>query len=298
MSYNIKFDNGKSPRDANSEEYIARIKNHFGYFSEAERKVASYIMEEKTAILNLSVQELSKRTATSPATIIRFCNTIGFRGYTELKFYIERSILSMSGENNHINKKDSINVIKQKLFNGHKSIIDDTFMVLNDAELEKAIDALSRAKKIQIYGEGSSGSIAGTAFNLFTNLGLNCNVHTDAFAQVATAANLSKNDVALGIAHSGRIINTIDALKVAKKSGSTTICITGYVDSPITDVSDIVLYCSAASSSNLSDWPSARISELSVIAVLQAGIMVKNYEKTSESMRNAREAFELKRVKL
>ncbi|MGE4282442.1 MAG: MurR/RpiR family transcriptional regulator [Clostridia bacterium] len=284
------------PIEIDQTEYLSRIRNHYSLLSDSEKRIANFILQSKTSIVDIPIKELAKKTDSSPATIIRFCQALGFKGYAELKFYIERELLSPFGEKEGINQNDSIKVLKQKIFQFQKQVIDDTLMVLNDEEIEKAIDAILKAQKIVLYGEGGSGTIALTAFHIFAQIGLPCQAHNDAFLQVMSASQLKKGDVAIGIAHSGRIINTMDALKLAKEQGATTICITGYANSPVTEYSDIVLYTSSKSSSTLSDMPAARISELNVISVLQLGVVAKNYDKSISSAKKAKQAFKLKRT--
>ena len=277
-------------------EYLARIRNHYHLLSDSEKKIADYILDNKDNILNLPISMLAEKIGTSAATIIRFCQSLGFKGYTELKFYVERELLSPVGEIEKIDKNDSIKVLKQKIFKFNKEVIDDTLMILDDSKVEKAIDAISGAQKINLYGEGGSGSIALSALNLFLQIGLPCSAFNDAFLQITSAAQLTKNDVAIGISHSGRAINTVDAMKVAKQKGATVICITGYANSPITEYSDIVLYTSSKTTHFLSDLPAARISELCVLSILQLGIVTRNYENFTGNIKKSKEIFKMKRL--
>lgn len=277
-------------------EYLSRIKNHYHQLSDTEKRIADYILQNRTSIVDIAIQKLAQETQTSAATIIRFCQALGFKGYTELKFYIEKELLSPLGEAEEINEEDSIKVLKQKIFNFNKKVIDDTLMILDDNELEKSINAIANAKRIVLYGEGGSGSIAITALHLFLQIGLPCNTFTEPFAQVMSASTLKKGDVAIGIIHSGRSINTIDAVSVAKERGATTICITGYANSPITKYSDIMLYTSSKTTNFLSDLPSARVSELCVLSILQLGVVSRNYEKFSGSIKKSKDMFKLKRM--
>jgi RpiR family carbohydrate utilization transcriptional regulator len=278
-------------------EYLARIRNHYNLLSESERKIADYIINQRETILQLTAAELAEKIGSSAATIVRFCRTLGFKGYTDLKFYIERELLSLVGAEEKIDKNDSVKVLKQKVFKFNQKIIDDTIMTLDDENLEKAIIAIANARKVDIYGEGGSGSIALTALNLLLHIGIPCNAHTDANLQILSALQLRKGDVALGISHSGRTINAIDALKIAQHNGATTICITGYAKSAITQYSDIVLYSSSKTSRFLSDLPAARISELCVLSAIQLGIVARNYEGFIGNVQKTKEIVEIKRVR-
>jgi RpiR family carbohydrate utilization transcriptional regulator len=79
-------------------EYLARIRNHYNLLSDSEQKIADYIINQRETILQLTAAELAEKIGSSAATIIRFCRAVGFKGYTELKFYIERELLSLVGE--------------------------------------------------------------------------------------------------------------------------------------------------------------------------------------------------------
>jgi DNA-binding MurR/RpiR family transcriptional regulator len=269
-------------------EYLTRINNHYEDLSESEKRIADFIMKEKTEVLKMPAQELADATETSAATVVRFCRTLGFKGYTELKFYIERELLSPSSELIQINRNDSVKVLKQKIFQFNKQVIDETLDILDDNALEKAIKAIIKANKVDIYGEGGSGATALNAMDLMIQIGLHCNYYHDAYLEMTAASQLHPGDVAIAISHSGRARNTVDSLTEAKKQGATTICITGYSNSPLAKQSDIILNTSVNSSEVLSDLPAARISELSVLGVIQMGILSSNYKKHSGQIQKAK----------
>ncbi len=276
-------------------EYMTRIVSHYESLSDAEKKIADFIIEKKTAILKMTTQEIADNTDTSAATVVRFCRTLGFKGYTELKFYIERELLSPSSEVIEIDRHDSVKVLKQKVFQFHKQVIDETLNILDDEALERAIKAIIKANRIDIYGEGGSGTSAQAAHNLLMQIGVPCNYYHDPILEITAAAQLHHGDVALAIVHSGRSKNTLDSLQEAKKQGATTICITGYTNSPVTKIADIVLHTSARTSEILSDLPAARISELCVLAVVQVAIVSNDYKKHTGQIQKGKEILKQKR---
>lgn len=279
-------------------EYLQRIQNHYESFSISEKRIAEYILTHHEQIPNLSTQALAKEADTSPASVVRFCRSVGFKGYTELKFYIERELLSPSADTFQITRGESVKVIKQKVFNFNKSVLDETMMILDDESLERAIQAIKRAKRIDMYGEGGSGSIAMSAVNIFMQMGIPCNTYTDAFLQITAASQLHPGDVAIAFAHSGEVINTIDAIREAKKQGAFTIGITGYANSTTSQYLDIELATSNKASNVLSDLPAARISELAVISVIQMALLANNYEAHAGQIQKAKDIFKVKRTRV
>ncbi len=278
-------------------EYLSRIKANYQQLSKLEKKVADYLLSNKTNAFEGSINTMAEKIGVSTATITRFCRSVGFKGFNELQFYVERELLSPSGEAEQINRTDSVKVLKQKLFGFNERVINDTMMVLDDNEVEKAINLIAKARKVNLYGEGASGASVMMAYNLFLQIGLPCEAFHDIFLEVMSASIMKKNDVALGISFSGSSINTIEALRVAKEQGATTICITGIVNSPITKYADIALYISSKESVYLCDLSAARISELCVIGLLQAGILTKNYEKYAGNIAKVKDVIKLKKIK-
>lgn len=279
-----------------STETIDRIVSHYDTYSEVEKRVADYILENQEGISTMTTAELARNCKTSPASIIRFSKAIGFKGFNELKYYMENQILSSYGIEQAIGKDDDIAMIKQKFAKLNQLIIDDTMQMLDNRQLEIAIDKLVNANRILVIGEGGSGAICISTYNLFLQLGLPCAVETDAFLQVMATTHLNENDVVVAIIHSGRSKNTLDSMRQAKINGATVICITGYQKSPMSEEADIVLHSTTRSTLSLSDVPSARISELCIIGVLQLGILARNFNKYTVNIEKSKEAYKLKRI--
>lgn len=60
---------------------IAKIKKHYSLFSSAEKKVASYIMNQPDSVLQMTVQQLASESETSAATVIRLGKKINVDGF-------------------------------------------------------------------------------------------------------------------------------------------------------------------------------------------------------------------------
>lgn len=49
--------------------YILKIEQHFEDFTQSERKIAKYILENRQDVITLSAQEIGVLTETSPASV-------------------------------------------------------------------------------------------------------------------------------------------------------------------------------------------------------------------------------------
>ena len=54
-------------------------------FTQSEKEISEYILNHGDAILNMSIKELAKKTYTSPATIVRLCQKLNYKGYNDFK---------------------------------------------------------------------------------------------------------------------------------------------------------------------------------------------------------------------
>lgn len=108
--------------------------------------------------------------------------------------------------------------------------------------------------------------------------------------QLASAANLTSKDVAMGISYSGQTIDTIEALRLAKEAKATTICITKFGNSPITEFSDIKLFVTSSEALFRSAAMASRMAQLNVIDVIFSIIACKKYNDIREYLENTSKA--------
>jgi DNA-binding MurR/RpiR family transcriptional regulator len=122
-------------------------------------------------------------------------------------------------------------------------------------------------------------------------LGINANAFLDSQMQFISASLLTDADVGIAICHSGTKRLTVEALKLAKASGATTICITSHPASPVAEVADIKLDTSAWEDLVHDDSPSVRNAQLALIDVIYEGIVMRAPQRARISLSKANEAI-------
>jgi DNA-binding MurR/RpiR family transcriptional regulator len=85
--------------------------------------------------------------------------------------------------------------------------------------------------------------------------------------------------VAVGISHTGTTIDTVDALRVARARGATTVALTNFDGSPLVAEADHTLLTAARETTFRSGAMSSRIAQLAVIDCLFAGVAQRSYEQ-------------------
>ncbi|AFZ92229.1 MULTISPECIES: MurR/RpiR family transcriptional regulator [Bacillus] len=262
------------------------------------RAIADHIVKEPKDVIHLSIIQLAEKTKSSEATIFRLCKRLGFSGYQDLKIALAQEIVQEPVQHIHeeMSPDDDIEVIIRKVFRTNISGLTDTFHLLDPADVEKAVEMIHRADRIEFYGNGGSGLIATDAYHKFMRTGINCIAHTDSHFQAMSAGLLGPESAVIGISHSGSNKDVLDAVKTAKSLGAGTIGITSYQKSPLTQISDVVLYTSTRETAFRTEAMSARLAQLSVIDTLYFATARLRQEKTLANLQQIRKMIAHKRL--
>lgn len=275
---------------------FVRIQGNYASLRAAEQRVADFILKNAEELIYLTVTELAERTETSESTVVRLCQKIGYKGYQEFKIVLARDLVEPTNAiYERIDPKDDLTAIKHKIFQANAQALQDTLEVLGDGELQRAIDAVATARRVEIYGVGGSGPIAFDAYHKCLKLGVPAIAISDSDMMAMSSALLGPGTVALGISHTGASRDVCEALHNARSAGATTICITHRATSPITQVSDIKLFTAAKETAFRSDAMSSRIAQLSIIDAIYVGVALRDYDRSTKTIARTREATAKKR---
>ncbi|HOB16489.1 MAG TPA: MurR/RpiR family transcriptional regulator [Defluviitoga sp.] len=223
----------------------ALINSRMYSFTKSEKQVADYVLNnKKNEITRLTITELASNCNVSEATVARFVKKAGFESFQDFKLN-----LALDNDDEIIEEEKDITIskddspqdilIKTKL--GFLQSIENTDAIIDMNKFLQAVNFIRSAKKIEIYGVGSSSAVGKILQYKLTRLGFPAYSIEDPHMQAISAATLGLGDLAFGISQSGSTKDTVDSLALAKKHGATTICLTEHVNSPITKYADVVL---------------------------------------------------------
>jgi len=272
------------------------LQSLFPSLKRAESRVASFILKNSQVIVHLTITELAEQCNVSEATIVRLSKKLGYSGYQDFKIALARDLVEpIKGIHEDVSPDDDMSTVARKVFNSAKQSLADTLRILHMGELEKAVEVMTKAKKIDFYGVGASGLVALDAHHKFFKTGLLTAAYIDPHIQAISASQLNPGDVAVGISHTGSSKDTIESLKIAKEVGASSICITSYMRSPITKTADINLIVSARETAFRSEATAARIAQLCLIDLLVVGISLGHQQVCFNAIDKMRSGIARKR---
>jgi DNA-binding MurR/RpiR family transcriptional regulator len=269
---------------------LIRLQEMLYHLKPSERKAAEFILQNPEVAVQLSVHKLAELCGVSEATIIRLTRSLNMGGFQELKLRIAGDLTKNVTANSYqeISMGGSVESIIQAVSNNNQQSIRDTVTVLSVEEVRRAADALSQARKIDVYGVGASAVIAYDVRQKFSRINWWCEAHSDFHAQLTSAVTLTDRDVAFGISYSGETEDIIQSLAEAKRQGATLISLTKFGKSPVADLADIRLYTSSVEQSIRSGAMASRIAQLNVIDILFVTIASQLQDEIIPRLENTR----------
>lgn len=278
------------------ESILLKIKSLYSVMGNSERKIADWITVNFQEIIGLSINELASRCGCGEATIVRFSRRLGLSGYQELKLKIaQESANTAAGGVLGIEESDHCYDIFTKRIHDIAVALENTKSVLDPDSIEKAATVIKDARRIVIFGLGNSASIAVDAQHKFLRAGLDAIAYCDNHMQAIAASHLHKGDVAIGVSHSGASIDVVDALKTARETGATTICITNFGESPINEHSDIILNTRSDETKYSILAMSSRIAQLAIFDAIYTYIVMHSNKAAVRAIKDAETALHSKK---
>lgn len=247
---------------------FSNIKSHYPTLHAAEKKVADYILEHGENVPKITVTELAERSQVSDATVVRFCQKIGYKGFYQMKIALAQDIVHPRNEFRPSVSQDKIGESIQNIFRLTIQNLQQTAYSIQSEDVRQSVQLIHHCQSLYLFAAGNSCPIASDAAYKFTKIGIPTVHSATPEMQVSSAYLMTSRDVALAISHSGESKQILTCLEIAKEQGAKTICITNFVKSPIGKFSDYHITTSAHDNVFYDDSVITRICEMAVIDTL------------------------------
>jgi RpiR family carbohydrate utilization transcriptional regulator len=260
-------------------------------------RIADFIAENAAEVVHMSVTEVAERAEASEGSVIGFCQAIGARGFQQIKLSLARDLVQpVQFIHEDLTPSDSIATVVEKIFQSDLQALQDTQKALDIQALSKAVDAIRKARRVEVFGIGSAAPIAEDANYRLLRIGIESRVSVDSHIQAITAALADPSTVVVTISHSGSTVETLAATKLAKEAGATTIAITNFGKSPLLAHTDIVLNTLARETQFRTEAMTSRIAQLAIVDALIACLALADYERSTKAIARTYEVLSTKRV--
>ncbi|MFC6181377.1 MurR/RpiR family transcriptional regulator [Lactiplantibacillus daowaiensis] len=248
--------------------YDYLIQEHYPTLTRSEKKVADYVLKVGSQLMYATMSDIKAATKVGDATIIRFCQKLGYNGFSDFKIEIAKEDFTKQEQTRPADYYDDISLHLQEALTATAKLIDP-------AKLDQAIDLLSQAGKVYLFGVGGSAQSGESFASILLRVGVQSTPVGDPHIQAQIASLLGPNDLVVGLSLTGRTKDTYDSLKIAKDNGAKILAITNNLNSPVAKLGDVVLQTAIEEFLN-GGSVAGRISQLYIGDVLTQGYEQRN----------------------
>ncbi|MDR2477735.1 MAG: MurR/RpiR family transcriptional regulator [Treponema sp.] len=275
---------------------LSLIETNRSNLRNSEIKVANFILANAEQVIHFSVSELADSVGVSDPTIIRFCRSIGFKGFQDFKISLAQSLIpSLRNIHEAVNESEQAPELIQKVFQANIDAIRNSLNTINTAAFEQAVEILARSEQIIFFGCGGSGAVAMDAYHKFFRIGIPCLWFNDSHMAAMAAAMMSEKHALIAISHSGSSKDIVDALHLANEKKAATLAIVSQEKSPVSKIAQYVLCVDSLERYFKPEPMSSRIAQLSVIDALCVGVSLLRKKDVLANLSQTRKALINKR---
>jgi len=275
-----------------SSAVFERIRQMRDALTPAERRVADLALNHPRSIINDPIVDIARKADVSQPTVIRFCRSLGCQGLSDFKLKLATGLTgTIPVSHSQVHLGDTATDFGAKVLDNTVSAILQLREHLNFDQVERAIDLLNGARRIEFYGLGNSNIVAQDAHYKFFRFGIPTIAYGDLYMQAASAALLGKGDVIVAVSKSGRAPELLRVLDVAMQAGAKVIAITSS-NTPLAKRATVALETDHIEIRESQLSMISRILHLVMIDILAVGVAIRRAvpsEDVAETVAKARQ---------
>jgi DNA-binding MurR/RpiR family transcriptional regulator len=262
------------------------ITSSFPGLTKKQKKVARFVLDNEYFVAFASVAEVAQKVDVSTATVVRFCQTLGYEGYPHLQAAIRQVFPHFMTTIQRLEARLASPLPESDLLARVCATdienIKRTMELADTETFETAVTELSRATGILVVGAGLSAPPALFFAHSLKVMGFPVQVVTTGGASLSLElCTLRPSDLLIGISFWRYFRETVEAMSWAKQIGANRIAITDSEVSPIAQLADYVFVA-------ISDGVAYSSSPIAPIFLINAFIAALSFELPDQTLNSLR----------
>lgn len=213
------------------------IKEKYDSIPKSQKPLADYFLENLDTIPFLNIYQIAEATQYSVASIVRFAQKLGFKGFSDFKSTIAQSYKE------NLKKQEIFHPLKLDKLKEHTLVavanqdiknINETLNLIDTKIFDQVVDLILNSKRVYTMGLGISFLLSQILAYQLNQVGIDAYFFrsnaTSFFDQILF---LSKDDLLIGFSFPPYSVETVEAAKFAKDRKIKVVSITNKSSSPI-----------------------------------------------------------------
>lgn len=281
----------------NQTQTLDIILEKYASLNNAEKRVAEITQRDPSAVIKMTIKELATMAQTSETTVFRFCDKLGYTGFSEFKINLALGLYEKEQElHSEISKVDVPYTVAQKMLNSYIDSAKKTIESNDIDNMEHIAKLLADANAIYFFGMGGSYSIADDARHKFIRIKQNTFAESDPHWQTLMAATAKENDVCVLISNSGSNKDLIDQIPYFKSRGLITVGISSDDTTPLAERTDYHLVACEEGARFVTEAMESRQTTMLLLDILFVIVGLQKMDAVEEGMVNIRQGIAKRRI--
>jgi RpiR family transcriptional regulator, carbohydrate utilization regulator len=259
--------------------FLARLGGAMPALRRSERKVAELVLREPGRIVSMNLATLSAEADVSEPTTIRFCRALGCRGFPEFKIRVAEALgAGAPFVHSAIEPDEGLRGIVDKIIGSSVDALRQLRTQLDIAAVERAVELIAKAKRIDLIGTGLSSVAAMDAHQKLMRLGVPTIFPPDSHQQRMSAATLTAEDVALAFSYTGQIRDVVRTAELARAQGAALVAVTRSA-TPLAALATVTIAVDTLENTFVYAPMTTRLAHLAVVDVLATAVALRAGER-------------------
>ena len=265
---------------------LRKIRQAYSSFHGNYIRIADQILRNPGLLIRDKVSDVAAACDCDSAQIIRFCQKLGFKGFTDMKRAISHDFIPLQTQVDpeSIGQKKGFQRLISDFRNDYIRTVNDTATMFEEETITAVVRAVRNAKKILICGTGASGIVAEDFQMKLVRMGYPVFQHSKPTMNKMMCSLMDKNDLLIAISFSGESADTLNYVRNAAKNGCKIAAITNYPNSPLAKIADYPLITAAEENDFRIGAMTSRLSQLMTVDILAIMLALKDAEKTERNL--------------
>jgi DNA-binding MurR/RpiR family transcriptional regulator len=230
-----------------SGDLIELLRRHYDQFTESQKRIAKYIIEQSQAVAFSTVDKIAAELDMNPSTIVRFTYRLGLDGYPDLQ---ERIRALVRGQLSRIGTPANESQVARRLqntsFGGSLSHdwenLGRTIAGIDVDCVERAVNLIANGRRIYVVAGFSTFPVALYFAQILERLrsGISLLPSNDAFA-TARLVNMKPEDCVVAFTFPRYARETYRIALWAKENRANVVAVTDSPISAVGQLADVVL---------------------------------------------------------
>ena len=213
----------------------------------SERRVVELILDDTEAAMESTAQELADRAGVARSTVVRACQSLGYRGYPQLRVALTREV-AQAAQRVEDYGTSALGRIRADI-DALAASLPQVASVLTEEGVESAVSLIVGARRLLALATGLSSPLASDLSMRLTAIGRPTEFVADPIGQQIAARQLTADDTAVVISGSGANESSLRSARAVRAAGARLIVVTSFASSPLVSLADVALVVAPATGS-------------------------------------------------